>query len=212
MFCSNCGAPFEGNFCSNCGMPASGNNTTSGIPGTADPGMAGTFPSQSLYTGNLEEVEVKEASLSFVAFFMLIWGLGFGGIPLSMMISSIQRGRPESPFLWLFILAGMVGVGFFFYKVVLLLLVSLQGEETVGTVVAYRNDMSSSNGSPNQIALIKVSEGGKEMILCYQVGSPRRPFSIGSNVTVKRRGNIVRVTKRQPGIADGAGATGTPFL
>ena len=210
MYCSNCGNELTGKFCSNCGAASTvdivSDVTVADVVNQAlrlseedravvvrilggsiqqMPDVVGT------YRSNLEQVEVREARLGYMAWFLLVWGLGFGGLPLAVSII----GRTLEPFLLVFIIPGMAAVGFFLFKVFCCAVVALCGTDGDGEVVGYDVMHSSSNGNPNLAALVETYWDGQRKVLFYELGTPRCVFTVGQRVKVRRYGDFVRVTK-----------------
>ena len=208
MYCFNCGSELTGKFCSNCGAASAADFPIT--PAVADvvnqalrlsdedratvarilgEGIQREPDAVDAYRSNLEQVEVREARLGYTAWFFFIWGLGFGGIPLAI---SITNGF--DPFFILFIIPGMAAVGFFLFKVFCCVVVALRGTDGEGEVVGYDVMHSSSNGRPNMAALVETYWDGQRKVLFYELGTPRRVFTVGQRVKVRRYGDFVRVT------------------
>ena len=92
----------------------------------------------------------------FVHLFLIIWGLLFGGVPLSLFISDPENAPAM---IWLFIIIGMTVFGFGAVGLIRTLVVSALGQNTYGVILDVVPSGVTVNGIPQMNAVIGYLNG-----------------------------------------------------
>ncbi len=157
---------------------------------------------------NFEGIPIEECTegsfLNKKSVFLLVWGLGFAGIPSFCVMDMITsnnygtiNGEPAKPsaaigFLAIFIIIGVVVIIFGFIKpLVATILVSSKGEIVDGTLVDWEFDNTTYNDQPLTCMLIKIHTMEGDKVIRYQTGNISYNIPVGTKMQLKIFGNMV---------------------